>query len=116
MNTRHFYYLKKDFLGEFFFISNKIYNLVYSTLTSLYVRLLLGLKGVKYGNGFRSTGVLKVERFQCSYIEIGNNCTFNSSSRFNFRGLNHPCIIQTGKDNARIIIGNNCGFSGVSYR
>lgn len=55
-----------------------------------------------------------IERFQCSRIEIGNNCRFNSSSMFNFRGLNHKCIIQTGKPGAIIRIGNNCGFSGCS--
>ena len=57
---------------------------------------------------------MTVYRFQCSQIEIGNNCTFNSSSLFNFRGINHRCIIQTGKPSARIKIGNRCGFSGVS--
>ena len=55
-----------------------------------------------------------MERFQCSTIEIGDNCTFNSSNRFNFRGINHRCIIQTGKPGAKIIIGSHCGFSGVS--
>lgn len=49
-----------------------------------------------------------------SEIRIGNNCIFNSSSFFNFRGINHCCILQTGKKNASIIIGNNCGFSGTS--
>lgn len=55
-----------------------------------------------------------VRRFQLSKIEIGNNCTFNSSSRYNFRGINHKCIIQTGAEGAIIRIGNHCGFSGVS--
>lgn len=49
-----------------------------------------------------------------SEIRIGNNCIFNSSSFFNFRGINHCCILQTGAENAEINIGDNCGFSGVS--
>lgn len=63
---------------------------------------------------FEGTRGVIVERFQCSSIEIGDNCTFNSSSRFNFRGINHKCIIQTGCPGARIVLGNHCGFSGVS--
>ena len=62
----------------------------------------------------KARGGVIVERFQCSSIEIGDNCTFYSSSRFNFRGINHKCIIQTGCPGARIVIGNYCGFSGVS--
>ena len=34
---------------------------------------------------------------------------------FNVRGINHRCILQTGKPGAtKITIGNRCGFSGVS--
>ena len=40
--------------------------------------------GVKYGENLKARGGVIIERFQCSSIEIGNNCTFNSSSRFNF--------------------------------
>ena len=69
---------------------------------------------MKFGKRLKCRGLMMVYRFQCSTIRIGDNCTFNSSSRFNFRGINHPCIIQTGKPGAKIIIGNRCGFSGVS--
>ena len=47
----------------------------------------------------------------------GNAANDENISAFgltNFRGINHPCIIQTGKPDAKIIIGNHCGFSGVS--
>lgn len=75
---------------------------------------MLKMGGVKFGKHVRFRGLAIVERFQCSTIEIGDNCTFNSSSRFNFRGINHKCIVQTGKPGARVIIGKHCGFSGVS--
>jgi acetyltransferase-like isoleucine patch superfamily enzyme len=45
-------------------------------------------------------------------IKIGDRCTFNGKSRSNFRGINHPCILQADRGN--IVIGNDCGFSGVS--
>lgn len=70
--------------------------------------------GVKYGAGLKARGCCIVERFPCSTIEIGNYCAFTSSSRFNFRGINHKCIVQTGCPGAKIVIGNHCGFSGVS--
>ncbi len=49
-----------------------------------------------------------------SCISIGNDCSFNSSSLSNFRGINHNCILSTDKSDAKLIIGNKCGFSGVS--
>ena len=57
---------------------------------------------------------MTVRRFQCSTISIGDRCTFNSSSRFNARGINHRCILETGKPGAVLRIGNRCGFSGCS--
>lgn len=47
-------------------------------------------------------------------IVIGNKCRFNSIDFFNFRGINHRCIIQTSNKNALISIGENSGFTGVS--
>ena len=57
---------------------------------------------------------MTVRRFQSSTISIGDRCTFNSSSRFNARGINHRCILETGKPGAVLKIGNRCGFSGCS--
>lgn len=58
-------------------------------------------------------GVTQIERFPNSCISIGKGCSFNSKSIYNQRGISR-CIIQTGAEGARIIIGDNCGFSGVS--
>ena len=46
-------------------------------------------------------------------ISIGDNCTFNSTDRFNFRGIGHRCILQTNPG-GRIKIGDRFGASGVS--
>ena len=70
--------------------------------------------GGYYGNNLRAKGIMTIRRFQCSTITIGDNCTFNSSSRFNARGINHRCILETGKPGAVLVIGNRCGFSGCS--
>ena len=110
----HFKFLKLDPIGELYFTLNKICKSIYALLTALIVKTCLKMGGVKYGKHVKFRGIAIIERFQCSTIQIGDNCTFNSSSRFNFRGINHPCIIQTGKPGAKIVIGNHCGFSGVS--
>lgn len=110
----HFKFLKLDPIGELYFILNKICKSIYALLTTFIVKTCLKMGGVKYGKHVKFRGISIIERFQCSTIRIGDNCTFNSSSRFNFRGINHPCIIQTGKPGAKIVIGNHCGFSGVS--
>lgn len=52
-------------------------------------------------------------RAQSSSIKMGKGCRFNSNNRFNFRGINHKCILQT-VSGGRITIGDHCGFSGVS--
>lgn len=110
----HLGYLKRDFIGEMNFVCGKVLDVCLGLTTSFFCRLKCKMGGVKIGKGLRARGMMNVYRFQCSKIEIGDNCKFNSSCRFNFRGINHPCIIQTGKEDAFIKIGNGCGFSGVS--
>lgn len=70
--------------------------------------------GIKIGKGCTFIGPILFYKEPGSTISIGNNCRFSSSSYTNFRGINHPCIIQTGTKSACITIGNNCGFSGTS--
>lgn len=69
--------------------------------------------GVRLGKNVSFNGHIMLDRFKGSSIIIGDNCTFNSHSIFNPRGC-RKCIIHTGKDFARIVIGKNSGFSGVA--
>ena len=80
---------------------------------TLFCRIKMSLWGIKYGKGCSFRGNTLFYRAPNSIIEIGNNCRFNSNTRFNFRGINHPCILQTVKG-GNIIIGDRSGFSGVS--
>lgn len=98
-----------EFCKVVYFLINK---LIYMT-TTLYCRFKMDLWGIQYGKNISFRGNMLFYRDPHSVIEIGSNCSFNSSSRFNFRGINHRCILQTSYD-GKIIIGNNCGFSGVS--
>lgn len=72
------------------------------------------LWGIAYGKRVRIIGRIIVFKTPESKIQIGNHCIFNSSSKLNFRGINHPCILQTGTPHAKIMIGNHVEMSGTS--
>ena len=110
----HLGYLKQDFWGEFRFLIGKLYNTLFSLSTTYISRWNFRIGGGNCGQGLKARGLMTVRRFQCSTISIGDRCTFNSSSRFNARGINHRCILETGKPGAVLKIGNRCGFSGCS--
>lgn len=88
-------------------------NSIIAFYSTIKCRTIMTIKGVEYGRGSKFRGTTMFHRSPESIIKIGNNVTFNSSSRFNFRGINHKCILQTSSK-GRIIIGDGCGFSGVS--
>lgn len=114
MQNNHILFLRKDSQGEFVFIFRKIIRTMYVILSTWFMRMWIKIGGIRCGKGCKFRGFALIERFQMSTITIGDHCTFNSSSWFNFRGLNHQCIIQTGKPGSKVVIGNHCGFSGCS--
>lgn len=76
-------------------------------------KLIARIAGIQYGSNISFNGRICLDRFKYSTIKIGDNCTFNSHNLFNPRGIKQ-CILHTATDFAKIEIGNNCGFSGVS--
>ena len=88
-------------------------RLVIARVSTLWCRLKMRLWGIQYGTGCRFGGDMIFYRSPGTTIKIGKGCRFNSNSRFNFRGINHKCILQTISGGG-IFIGDNCGFSGVS--
>ena len=48
-----------------------------------------------------------------SSVIIGKECTFRSSKTSNLIGINHPCSLSTFSAESKLIIGDNCGFSGT---
>lgn len=114
MQNDHLLFLRKDPRGEGVFVLRKLIRTIYTLFSTLLMRLWMIIGGVHYGKKCKFRGLALIERFQMSTITIGEHCTFISSSWFNFRGVNHPCILQTGRSGAKIQIGNHCGFSGCS--
>lgn len=100
-------------LLRFFELLYFIVSLFFASCTTLICKIKLRILGVKCGNGTVFRGISLFYRSPDSTIIIGKNCSFNSSCRYNFRGVNHQCIIQTSRK-GNITIGDNCGFSGVS--
>lgn len=95
----------------------KLYRIrqsIIGCLCTIYMRFKCWIWGVKLGNCSKFIGNMIIFRCPGSSIVIGDNCRFVSTSYGNFRGINHRCIFQTNTSNAKIRIGHNCGFSGVS--
>jgi len=70
--------------------------------------------GIKIHKKCDFLGKIYFFKSPASTIEIGYNCTFNSSFISNKIGINHNCTISTLQANAFLKIGSNSGFSGVS--
>ena len=96
-------------MGYLFAFHSKTIRLV----STGWCRIKMWLWGIKFGKKCSFRGNMLFFRATGSSITIGNHCSFNSSSRFNFRGINHRCILQT-REGGKITIGSHCGFSGVS--
>ena len=87
---------------------------LYEKCSTIIAQFKFILWGIVYGKGVRIIGRIIVFKTPESKIQIGNHCIFNSSSKLNFRGINHPCILQTGTPQAKIMIGNHVEMSGTS--
>lgn len=83
-------------------------------LGSLPTTIMFRFKGIKSIGIIFSGGLTFVTKVKGSEISIGRNCRFMNWSMGNLIGLNHRCIISAGNRKARLTIGNNCSFSGVS--
>lgn len=68
---------------------------------------------IQIGNNCSFRGKTYFRLLPDSSINIGSNCTFLSSRQSNLIGIYSPCIFSTIKTNAKIEIGNDCGFSGT---
>ena len=82
-------------------------------LDSCIARAMARWWGVSLGSHCMFRGLPIIYRMPGSKITIGNGCTFNSSANAHQAGIKGPCILWTLSENARILIGDNSGFSGT---
>lgn len=85
-------------------------------LCSIPSTIILRCKGIKTEGLVYTAGFMYASKMKNTSIKIGRNSRFMSWDTGNLIGLNHPCIISTGKEGASLSIGNNCSFSGASLR
>lgn len=82
--------------------------------SSFITKVILAIRGVRIEKGGVFYGIPHVRRYNFSTIQIGKHCTFRSDQTSNLIGVNRKCILSTHEEEAKIIIGDNCGFSGVT--
>lgn len=85
--------------------------MIVSTITN---RLRMQLHGIdQYGRYNRFFGKTYIYKRKNSIIRIGNHCVFRSHNHSNLIGINRRCSLSTLTSEARLEIGDNCGFSGT---
>ncbi len=103
-----------DFDGYVFKALRMVRLAGYRYYGNLRTKTSLVLKKVKFEKGCNFYGFAYFYRYPTSSITIGKNCTFRSSELANMIGINRTCIVSTHYKNASIVIGDKCGFSGVT--
>lgn len=89
-------------------------QILYAHFSKMYVCLLILIWNIKSGKNNKFIGIPVFYKVNNSKLEWGDNNTFLSMRNSNLIGINRNCIISLFQENAEIMIGNNCGFSGVT--
>lgn len=82
-------------------------------LSTMICRIKAAWWEVELGKGAKFRGYAIFRTLPDTQIIIGKNADFNSSHRSNLIGIYSPCMFSTIRGGAKILIGNNCGFSGT---
>lgn len=75
-------------------------------------RLQFLFAGVCWPTGIKLYGAPILQKTAGSTIQIGRNCTLNSSPASNPLAPNHPVLISTRNPGARLLIGEDFGMTG----
>lgn len=86
---------------------------IIGALTSFYCRGLLRLKKVELGPGSKFYGIPSIYKFPGSSIKMGRNIEIRTAKISNFIGINRRTTISTHSEQAKIMIGDNCGMSAA---
>jgi acetyltransferase-like isoleucine patch superfamily enzyme len=107
-------------MNQFYKVINTLYNLTDSLLwkvTSLFWTFIVATaarsRGIVLGRECIFYGYTKFKKANNATISIGKKVTFRSSPTSNLIGVNRPCIITALDPDAKLKIGNYCGFSGT---
>ncbi len=94
------------------------YNEVVMRVCNVVTSIRAIVQAIDLGKHCRFYGLPMFVQRRGGYIKIGNNCEFRSRKYSNLVGLDHACILSATpaykRSVAQLIIGDNCGMSGVS--
>lgn len=90
----------------------RVYDSLRGGVHSIITKLLMLWWHVSFAKGLSAYGIPIIRKHPTSRVIIGNNATFRSAEWSNTVGINRRCILSVSRD-AKIVIGNNCGFSGT---
>lgn len=89
---------------------NKVLYAIYSPLVWIWLKI----KGVNCIGISYWCGLPFISKAKGSMVVIGKACRFASRKTANLLGINHRCMVSTSNENAVLLIGDYCGFSGVA--
>lgn len=92
----------------------KLYDFIMLASTNIISMTNCYIRGIEIGTGANYWGFSKFVKSPGSTMKFGYGCRFRSKSSSNLIGINHLCMFSTHSKNARLEIGNNCGFSGTT--
>lgn len=102
-------YPLRDTIPYTFDIFFNRFNCLLSTIVSVsYIKWW----NIKIGKNNKFFGIVHLSRHPNGIITIGDNSIFRSAESSNSIGINRRCFLSAGP-NAKLQIGNNCGFSGT---
>jgi acetyltransferase-like isoleucine patch superfamily enzyme len=87
--------------------------LIIRFISNLFMGFKLRLFSIEFGSKINFYGETIIYKRPGSIINLGNNLTFRSTNSSNLIGINRKCMISVLLPDAKIIIGDNCGFSGT---
>lgn len=97
-------------------IYNKVFSLKYSILVSVLspvLMLFMRIRGIQISD-CKFYGKACFLKCKNTTFVIGKDCTFRNIQESNQIGINHKSIFSTQLEGAKLIIGENCGFSGTT--
>lgn len=78
----------------------------------LTIPIFLYSKNLHLGKNVKFYGCPIITTCKNSSIKIGSNSVLCSNSNYTALGINHAVVVRTMDENAKIEIGEDCGFSG----
>jgi acetyltransferase-like isoleucine patch superfamily enzyme len=101
-------FVKALWVYRFFQLQQRVLRIV----SGVFMSVRCWLWGIVRQSGHQYFGLSFFVRHPTATIQIGRDAVFRSASGSNSIGLNRACRF-TAAANASIIIGDDCGFSGV---